>query len=59
MTIVNLEFYNNVEGMRCDLNSIIDPCNNWPEGTEENLSEGSQSPDGYLNVKNFAQKKKF
>jgi len=45
--------------MRCDLNSIIDLCTNRPEGTEENLSEDSQSPDGYLNVRSSAQNKKF
>jgi hypothetical protein len=46
MMIVNLEFDKNVEGMRCDLNSLIGLCTYWPEGTEENLSEDSHSPNG-------------
>jgi len=56
--IFNLEFGENVEGMSCDLNSIIGLCTNWPACAEENLSEGSHSLNGYLNVRSPAQNQK-
>ena len=49
--ILKLEFDKNIKRMRCDLNSVIAVCTNLSEGTEENLSEDSQSRDGYPNVK--------